>query len=288
MLTLSILPLISAVYFVQNDQIENTNNGYLVNFTSNVNLSYFTTNATGIFLGSPYNTSTIGILEVNSSNANIYFINLTNGLIYNTNGSSYGSTNISANDGYVLLNLGSGHQGYALDNFNVTEGVSRQNSPITFSTNVLEDGNKNKHIVSTLSDNVVVLTKISIGGYSCNTVNQIDYTPYGGVTQTYNDNLARSICEDLTSTGYVLTINGGGSNNLVISYNTTTIASSILKVLIGLIAIIILISLVGMFYLQNQDKILSMSGKEFIQAAVTLLVIVILGIVLMNYIATLV
>ena len=66
---------------------------------------------------------------------------LSNALIYNTNGSIYGSSNIADNDGNINITLTPNNASYVLDNFNLTKGVKRENDPIfngTFINNTLD------------------------------------------------------------------------------------------------------------------------------------------------------
>lgn len=69
--------------------------------------------------------------NVSSRQINLY--NLTNALVFNINGTPY-CTDINACDGNVnITGLALNNESYVLDSFNLTEGVSRQFSPIWIS-----------------------------------------------------------------------------------------------------------------------------------------------------------
>lgn len=88
---------------------------------------------------------------IDSITDNLSFYSLTNALIYNTNGSVYGSTTISENDGNVNITLQPNNASYVLDNFNLTQGITRTNSPLSISGD-----DESKTITSTLSDTITV------------------------------------------------------------------------------------------------------------------------------------
>lgn len=62
------------------------------------------------------------------------FSDLDSALAYNTNGSIYGSSTISENDGNINITLAPSGEAYVLDNFNLTEGVNRTHSPLWVSS----------------------------------------------------------------------------------------------------------------------------------------------------------
>ena len=72
----------------------------------------------------------------------IFLYNQTNALIYNTNGSIYGSSNIADNDGNINITLTPNNASYVLDDYNWTLGVTRENDPLfngTFINNTLNE-----------------------------------------------------------------------------------------------------------------------------------------------------
>jgi len=100
--------------------------------------------------------------------------NLSNALIFNTNGTVYGSTNIADNDGNINITLPPGNASYVLDNFNLTEGVTRENSPLWFSSS----SDTSKHIASNLTDTVNITVVINVS--DCD-INRIVYTSHTGI-----------------------------------------------------------------------------------------------------------
>ncbi|GAI75132.1 unnamed protein product, partial [marine sediment metagenome] len=130
--------------------------------------------------------------------------NLTNALIYFSNG-SVACSDISTCDNNINITLTPNNASYVLDNFNLTEGVSRTNSPITLTGN-----NNQKSVGSTLTEGIKVATKINI--QNCD----IDYI--FAIGKTYSPSYWT--CD---SSANVLTFNldiPAGGTTLTIDYDT--------------------------------------------------------------------
>jgi hypothetical protein len=116
---------------------------------------------------------------------------LTNALIYNTNGTIYGSSTISQNDGNVNITLQPGNSSYVLDNFNLTEGITRTNSPLWFTSSTTTS----KHIGSNLTDMISATVVVDV--YDCELLSSIGYvSDTGTYTKTFNTAYIDSNCAD--------------------------------------------------------------------------------------------
>jgi len=111
---------------------------------SNVNQSDF--NVTGDYFWLK------NINETNSAQYN--FQSLSNALIYYSNGSTPCS-NINNCDGNINITLQPNNYSYVLDNFNLTDGVTRENSPLNL-TKVTTADKVTYQINSTLTDNITI------------------------------------------------------------------------------------------------------------------------------------
>lgn len=133
----------------------------------------------------------------------IRLYNLTDTLIYFQNGSVVCS-NVSACMGNINYTLNQGNYTYILDNFNLTEGVARESSPLFFNSST----NTEKYIASNLSTeiNTTIVASVSSCDFSSFTINS--------VTPTYS-------CSDSQLVINVTQINPG-NNLLSISYPSVT------------------------------------------------------------------
>jgi len=142
---------------------------------------------------------------------NIY--NLTNALIYYSNNSIAGSSNINSNDGNINITLSPNNHSYILDNFNLTEGVSRIHSPLWFSSTT----STSKHIASNLTDTINATILFSVS--SCDEINSINYISNTGA---YNKLITSYSCSDSIVT--ISNLEGieqsSSSNELKILYKT--------------------------------------------------------------------
>ncbi len=141
---------------------------------------------------------------------------LTNALIYNTNGSIYGSSTISDNDGNINITLTPNNASFVLDQFNLTEGITRTNSPLAFGTKT----DNSIAITSTLAEPINTTIIFSIP--NCEAVGRITYTSNTGAYIQVFDNKQISCSGDVVS----LDINGietaSGSNVLVWEYGCSS------------------------------------------------------------------
>lgn len=152
-LTLFLLPILSAVTFengtiLYEGLISNTTVQIFQNSTADewdINESFG-----GIIIT---NLSTDGarFTNINATyNAKIGFYGITNALIYYSNYSIAGNSNINSNDGNITVTIQPNNYSYVLDNFNLTEGTPRTNSPLWFSSS----SNTIKHIASNLTNTI--------------------------------------------------------------------------------------------------------------------------------------
>lgn len=109
---------------------------------------------------------TNGTLRVNGS------------LIYYSNG-SVACSNINSCNGNINITLTPNNYSYVLDNFNLTEGVSRQFSPVWFTAS----SNTQKRIASNLTQNVNVPLIFNVD--NCDTIGNIYLTPKDSAKITY-------------------------------------------------------------------------------------------------------
>jgi hypothetical protein len=148
-----------------------------------------------------------------TSSQNVSLYNLTNALIYYNNYSIIGSSIISLNDGNINITLPAGNSTYILDNFNLTEGISRTNSPLWVSSKSDDGYTAVYHLASNLT---TTLNNVSF--YPSNVVCPISYS-YTSNTSTYLNTI-----EVECASGYISRINVSGweysqsSNILTLNY----------------------------------------------------------------------
>lgn len=118
-------------------------------------------------------TNNLKLTNTHTSNQEIRIYNLTNALIYNSNGSIYGSSNINNNDGNVNGSLNAGSSNYILNNFNLTEGQSRNNSPIWYESS---STNYSKYIKSNLTSMVNLTVQFYVDNCSISSISFISAT----------------------------------------------------------------------------------------------------------------
>lgn len=186
--------------------------------------------------------ATFKAVSSSASKNNITFLALTNAIIFNQTRIIAGSQNINSNDGTIsLLNFGgSGNNATVLNNYNVTEGVTRERDPVSFAINT----QTSKKLTSTLLDYVNVTLKIST---DCSAIYQINYTNNDSYSIGGRDEQVAPICNNFTS-GRLTQISAGVQTS-IFSFSTITdniyacakINGSIFLVL-GFIVIIILIA----------------------------------------------
>lgn len=178
--------------------------------------------------------------NLSTRQANIY--NLTNALIYFSNG-SVACSDISTCDNNINITLSPGNYSYVLDDFNLTEGVTRENSPLWFSAT----SDTSKSIASNLTD--TINTKVIFNVQDCDTIGTITYTSDTG---TYSQSWAgKDYC---SSSSVTLPITGietaTASNKITISYNQASLDicegwSDAGNTFVGFFIVIIIISVAG-------------------------------------------
>ena len=122
--------------------------------------------------------------KAGDNNKVLGFYELSNALLYNTNNSIYGSSNINDNDGNINITLPPNNASFVLDNFNLTEGIIRQNSPLSF----VETGDYNKIISSSLLS--PINSTIAMNVASCSNFVSATFKPSSGedvVTYTISE-----------------------------------------------------------------------------------------------------
>jgi len=168
--------------------------------------------------------------------------NLTNALIFNTNGSIYGSSNIADNDGNINITLTPNNASYVLDNFNLTEGVIRAHSPITFPST---DSNS-KTITSTLTDSIIVNITFEVD--NCDEVSSVSLN---GNPISYNCNSPLTITGTINPGSNSLTLNeytsGSGSICKSLSLGLNEIGSKI-PIILGIIGVLLLITFLTLLF----------------------------------------
>jgi len=94
------------------------------------------------------------------------FYNISNALIYYSNNSIAESTDINSNDGNINITLTPNNYSYVLDEYNVTEGVDRENSPLWYhgSSNTI------KYIMSNLTNTINTTLSFYVDNCSISTI----------------------------------------------------------------------------------------------------------------------
>lgn len=135
-------------------------------------------------------------LEINLSSNSLYFksgssqnnitINsLSSALLHNSTSICTGSSsNINSNDNNINITLTPNNYCFVLDNFNLTEGVSRENSPLNFNTTTIDGVTKTYKIGNTLQ---TTLNSSIVISADCDLIGKIEYSSNSGTfTQTLN------------------------------------------------------------------------------------------------------
>lgn len=208
-------------YFVQNDfnNLSRYSNGYQSDFqigyaSNSIRQSNIT------FIKGQYDF----YKNINtSSNQVAQIFNLSNSLIYFSN-SSVACSNINSCDGNINITLTPNNYSYVLDNFNVTEGVSRQFSPIS-----LSGSSTSKTITSTLSQNINATVVVNVAQCTFG-------AKYKGTS------INRDSCDNNVATFSLMEI-PSGSSELTLSYvdincSSNTSASVTIILLLSALAIV--------------------------------------------------
>jgi len=281
------------VSFYCNDTSGNLNNSESVTFSISLtisgtfNLIYWETTSSNVIKSNGTDYLFFNNTDTNTQNVSLY--NLTNSLIFNTNGSIYGNKDISSNDGNINITLPPNNASYVLDRYeNLTEGATlRQNDPLAFKYSILRRNDKFKKITNSLQDTITVPIIANIGERKYSTINKITYTTNSGVETVWVSDQARALCDNSILTFPALNIESStSSNEIEIDFGTTTLQTVILKLVIGFIALLILmIAVVGVYaYFKDGELRESIDVKHIVLFFVILIVAVILGRVLIEII----
>lgn len=122
-----------------------------------------------------YISGTLGFDVLTWDNSTFNITGGTNLLAFNKNGSIYGSSNINDNDGNINITLPPKNATYVLDNYNLTEGVTRENSPLWISSSTTTE----KHIASNLTNTINTTVVLNVA--DCDTLGSISYTSDTGI-----------------------------------------------------------------------------------------------------------
>lgn len=166
-----------------NINVYGENSSGFLNFYSNNNIfqnNYISINRSSYGVGinsqqgsgnnSIYYQSTFDIYFLNNNIGNItnYVYNITNALIYTSNGSvPLACQTISACDGNVNISLTPGNYSYVLENYNKTEGVTRANDPIGLT--------QTNDVTYTITSSIVPINVTTILNHDCDTAGDITY-----------------------------------------------------------------------------------------------------------------
>ena len=178
-----------------------------------------------ILLTASYNSTTEILNNTKSTDSTFRIYNLTGALVYNQNGSIYGEQNLSANTGGLNITLPSGNLTYVLNNFNLSEGVNRSNSPLAVlskTTVTAADGTSTVTYLlnSTLLD--AINQTDFYASTTCLASGDTAVFTHSGVQTTPNDR-----CVSTGNVLFTLDNFGNGTNTLTINYNTATYSESI-------------------------------------------------------------
>ena len=147
--------------------------------------------------------------------------NLTNALIYTSNGSTP-CTNIDSCDGNINITLYPNNYSYVLEEFNLTENVNREFSPLWFSSS----SSTTKKISSNLTDTINATVQMDISPKYCNQLSSINYISNTG---TYRNTFIQGNY-NCTGSTVSLELNGiepaADSNILTLNYEGDGICDS--------------------------------------------------------------
>jgi len=206
-----LLPLLSAVQIDIDTITYSSLSNSTIQFEQNTTLDQLTVdnNKTILFnIGGDYKFTNINA----TYSAQMQINNLTNAIVYSSDGTLYGNSDISSND--VQINatfLVSTYLG-VLDNFNLTEGVTRDNSPLSLTTT--SSFNSEAYDSKTYAINSDISSSLSGITFVTNTTScpqTGDTVQVDGVSSTFS-------CSD-NNVLVTLSSIDLGSNNLVITYN---------------------------------------------------------------------
>lgn len=177
-LVLSLIPLIQALEIENQTTYHSVTSGSMIRFEQNTTVDS-PLNLTSDWL-EIYNLQTDNPIFKNindTNNGQIHFFNLTNALVYSSNGSVAGSTTISNNDGNINISFSPNNYSYVLNDFSLTT-ASRVNSPLWISSQTFITDENNSFFNYNLSSNLSDSINISFypGQLSLENLKEIRYT----------------------------------------------------------------------------------------------------------------
>ena len=195
---------------------------------------------------------------------NISLLSLTNALIYFDNFSVSSSTNLADNDGNINLILPTNNISFILNDFNLTEGITRENSPINITSITTSINSKTYSISSLINEDIIVPVNLNVlNSFSCSDIGSITITPKNrsGYSPTYscsnnlitlNSNLSYST----TSNIILVNFNNAGLNTFcsnVTSGMPDFFSSVVIIFVIIAIGVIVLILLILPKVINGED-----------------------------------
>lgn len=230
--------------------------------------------------GGRYNYTDLSSYFVNidsSTNMELNLYNLSNALLYNTNGSIYGSSTISSNDGNINITLPPNNSTYILDNYQVTELTTRANDPISFTSS----SPTQKIINSTLADNITATVVLDLASDTTE-VRSINVVRPSGNNETITSGIA------VSGSTATITLTGieQGLTTLTLITATCTAYELLLYPIITLVLTLGLLLLC--FYLMKGDldfKDLNNWQSLTVKRVLLTVVVLVLGVSLLSVVA---
>ena len=215
---------------------------------------------------------------------NISIQSLTNALVYFDNNSILGSTNIASNDGGLNTTVLPGNSTFILNDFNLTEGITRQNSPLWFSSVSINE----KRIASNLTDTINATFIFGVREQPTSILYVSDSGIFNytllPVNWTFN-NANLSIAVTLEGIEQAT-----GSNNLTITYissgrdacNDLVLQFGTYPALIGLVGVVILLGAVVMLLITG---FLTLKSSEFERGFVFTAILIVISVAVLVVVA---
>ena len=130
----------------------------------------------------------------------IQFKGAINSLIYNSNG-TVECVSLSSCTGNFNISISGSNFTYVLNNFNLTEGISRQFSPLAFTASSSTSKSIQSNLTQTINATVVFDIDTTLTTASCDLIRTLKYTPFGGtqISPTYScDNNTKQVTTTVT------------------------------------------------------------------------------------------
>jgi len=185
--------------------------GQTVYINNTINMGNLTINATVLIIGNLQNNGTFKNLNA-TTDARIYFYNLTNPLIYFENLSSFCDDILNCY-GIQIPSWEKLNTMYVLDKYNVNESETRENNPIWFSVS----NSTAKHIISNLTDTINVTMLFTPDNCSIAEADYRSNTSAYAYIYNVTTNSSRFMCSDSNA---AMNITGmeTGTNYLTLVY----------------------------------------------------------------------